>query len=167
MKDIYVKFTGPDIKGESQDKDHKDWLEVASWEHAMRQPKSATASSAGGHTAERVEHSEMLFAKDIDLVSPLLYQHCSGGTTFKEVIIEFMRADGEGKRVKYMEIKLMNVLVGSVLPSVISEGLPTEKFSLKYAAVSWKYTQQKIGGGTGGSTPGAWSLTKNDKTYAV
>ncbi|HEU4620963.1 MAG TPA: type VI secretion system tube protein Hcp [Burkholderiaceae bacterium] len=167
MKDIYVKITGPDIKGESADKEHKDWIEVSSWTHSIRQPKSATASTAGGHTAERCEHSEMVFTKDIDLVSPLLYQHASGGTTFKEVTIDFMRADGEGKRVKYLEVKLMNAIIGSVNPTVVSEGLPTESFSLKYAAASWKYTQQKIAGGQGGSTSGAWSLVKNDKTYAV
>ena len=49
----------------------------------------------------------------------------------------------------------------------LREGLPQETLSLKYAAVQWKYTQQKIGGGQGGSSQGAWSLTKNDKTLAV
>ena len=47
MKDIYVKFGNPAIKGESQDKDHKDWIEVLSWEHNIKQPRSATASTAG------------------------------------------------------------------------------------------------------------------------
>ncbi|MFP3244264.1 MAG: type VI secretion system tube protein Hcp, partial [Paraburkholderia sp.] len=71
------------------------------------------------------------------------------------------------------------VIISSVAPSVgaVSSGngtadatgisLPNEQFSLKYAAVQWKYTQQKIGGNQGGNAQGAWSLTKNDKTYAV
>ena len=42
----------------------------------------------------------MVFTKDLDVVSPLLYQHASGGTTFDEVTIDFLRADGEGNRVK-------------------------------------------------------------------
>jgi len=167
MKDIYVKFGNPAIKGESQDKDHKDWIEVLSWEHNIKQPRSATASTAGGHTAERCEHGEMIFTKDMDVVSPLLYQHASGGTTFDEVTIDFMRADGEGKRVKYLEIKLKNAILGAVDAKVAAEGLPTDKFSLKYAAVQWKYTQQKVGGNQGGNAQGAWSLTKNDKTYSV
>ncbi|MBY4897516.1 type VI secretion system tube protein Hcp [Cupriavidus sp. AU9028] len=167
MKDIYIKFGNPAIKGESQDKDHKDWIEVLSWEHTIKQPRSATASTAGGHTAERCEHGEMIFTKDMDVVSPLLYQHASGGTTFDEVTIDFMRADGEGKRVKYLEIKLKNAILGAVDAKVASEGLPTDRFSLKYAAVQWKYTQQKIGGNQGGNSQGAWSLTKNDKTYSV
>ncbi|MDR2853138.1 MAG: type VI secretion system tube protein Hcp [Burkholderiaceae bacterium] len=167
MKDIYVKFTSPDIKGESQDKDHKDWIEVSSWNHCIIQPKSATASTSGGHTAERCEHGEMVFTKDMDVVSPLLYQNASGGTTFDEVTVQFYRADGEGNRVQYMEIKLKYVLIARVTPKVVSEGVPTEEFALKYAAVQWKYTQQKTGGGQGGNAQGAWSLTKNDKTYSV
>jgi type VI secretion system secreted protein Hcp len=109
----------------------------------------------------------MVFQKDMDVVSPLLYQHASGGSTFDEVTVEFYRADGEGKRVRYLEIKLKYVLIASVTPTVISEGVPSETFSLKYAAVQWKYTQQKIGGNQGGNSQGAWSLTKNDKTYSV
>jgi type VI secretion system secreted protein Hcp len=167
MKDIYVKFAGPDIKGESADKDHKDWIEVNTWTHNIVQPRSATASTAGGHTAERCEHGEMILTKDMDVVSPLLYQHASGGTTFDEITIEFYRADGEGKRVRYMEIKLKHVLIAQVTPSVVTTGVPSETFALKYAAVQWKYTQQKIGGNQGGNSQGAWSLTKNDKTYTV
>jgi type VI secretion system secreted protein Hcp len=167
MKDIYLKFGNPAIKGESADKDHKDWIEISSWNHTITQPRAATTGSSGGNTSERCEHGDMTFSKDIDVVSPLLYQHASGGTTFDEVTVDFMRADGEGNRVKYLEIKMKYVIISSVTPSVVGEGLPTEQFSLKYAAVQWKYTQQNISGGQGGNAQGAWSLTKNDKTYAV
>lgn len=165
MKDIYIKFGSPDIKGESQDHDHPNWIEASAWSHSIVQPKSATASTAGGFTAERCEHGDMAFTKDIDLVSPQLFQACSGGTTFHDVQVDFMRADGEGNRVKYLEVRLKNAIVSSVNPSVQDEGLPTEHFTLKYAAIQWRYTQQKIGGGQGGSSQGAWSLTKNDKTF--
>ncbi len=167
MKDIYIKFNGPDIKGESQDKDHQNWIEVHSWAHNMLQPKSATASTAGGFTSERCEHGDMVFKKDIDLVSPQLFQACSSGQTFKEVQIDFLRADGDGRRVKYLEVHLKNAIVASVSPTVEDEGLPTETFALKYAAVQWRYTQQKVDGGQSGTSQGAWSLTKNDKVYAA
>ncbi|MFP3247097.1 MAG: type VI secretion system tube protein Hcp, partial [Paraburkholderia sp.] len=102
MKDIYLKFGNPAIKGESADKDHQGWIEIDSWNHSITQPRSATASTAGGHTAERCEHGDMIFTKDIDVVSPLIYQHASGGTTFDEVTVDFMRSDGEGNRIKYL-----------------------------------------------------------------
>ena len=44
MKDIYVQFIGKyKVDGESRDTEHKDWLEVNSWSHKIRQPKSATS----------------------------------------------------------------------------------------------------------------------------
>ena len=167
MKDIYVKFNGPDIKGESLDQKHDDWVEVSNWHHRIKQPKSATASSTGGHTAERCEHEVMEFTKNLDLSSPKLYGACSGGTTFKDVTVEFMRADGDGERVKYLEINMKNVVIADVAPSVNGEEFPTETFALNYGAIEWIYKQQKAGGGTGGKTKGAWSLVNNKNAYSV
>lgn len=168
MKDIYVQFKGRyAIDGESKDKDHAKWLEVNSWAHDIRQPKSATASTAGGHSAERCEHGDMIFTKDLDLTSPKIWEAASAGYTFDEITIDFMRADG-ASRVKYLTIKLKHALISRVTPAVSEEGLPTESFALKYAAVQWQYQQQKIeGGGTSGQNQTAWSLAKNTNTYGI
>jgi type VI secretion system secreted protein Hcp len=168
MKDIYLKFEGGDtkIEGESRDEAHPKWLEALSWSHLIRQPKSATASTSGGHTAERCEHGDMMFTKDIDSTSPSFWLACSQGDTFNKVTIEFMRASGKDK-VKYLEIVLNKVIVSSVAPSVQEEGLPTEAISLKYASVKWTYTVQGIDGKKGGSNPQMWSLSKNKATEAV
>ena len=89
MKDIYIEFRGKyKVDGESRDSEHKGWLEVNSWSHNIRQPKSATSSSVGGHTAERVEHSDMVFVKDLDATSPKLWEACSAGYTFDEVMLK-------------------------------------------------------------------------------
>ncbi|MDO9237970.1 MAG: type VI secretion system tube protein Hcp [Aquabacterium sp.] len=167
-KDIYVQFKGRyTIDGESLDKEHAKWLEVTSWSHDIRQPKSATASTAGGHTSERAEHADLIFTKDLDLTSPKLWEAASAGYTFDEVTIDFMRADG-GSRVKYLTIKLKHALISRVTPSVHSEGLPTESFALTYAAIQWEYQQQKVeGGGVSGRNVTAWSLSKNTNTYAI
>lgn len=168
MKDIYVKFEGGDTKveGESRDDQHAKWIEVDSWNHMIRQPKSATASTAGGHTAERCEHGDMMFTKDIDSTSPSLWLSCSQGDTFKKVTIHFMRASGK-ERVQYLEIVLNNVVVSSVTPQVAGEGLPRETFALKYASVKWTYTVQGIDGKKGANNPQMWSLAKNKATEAV
>ena len=167
MKSIYLKLSGPDLKGESADKDHDQWIEITSWNHSISQPKSGSASTSGGHTAERTEHGDMELVKDLDSSSPLLYQAVSGGTTFQTAQIEFFRDAGDGKRVKYLEIQLKNVMIARVAPKIDGTALPTETLSLKYAAVQWKYQKQNIDGGQGGVTQGAWSLTKNDKTFSV
>lgn len=48
--DAYLQIEG--IKGESMDAEHKGWIEIARLHWGVTQPRSATASTAGGHTAE-------------------------------------------------------------------------------------------------------------------
>lgn len=157
--DVYLQIDG--IKGESADTTHKDWIECKSVNWHVLQPKSATASTGGGHTAERTEHKDIVLTKLADLATPLLLQNCSSGKTIPKAKFEFLRADGQGDRVKYFEIELENVLISSVAPAVEQGDILTEKVSIKYSQVKWKYTQQKVGGGTGGNTSGGWNLSTN------
>ncbi len=157
--DVYLQIDG--IKGESSDDRHKDWIECQSVHWNVAQPKSATASTGGGHTAERCEHSDVTISKLADLSSPVLLQTCSSGKTIPRAKIEFMRADGHGERVKYFEIELENVLIGAVSPAVAQGDILGESVGLKFSKVKWKYTQQKIGGGAGGNTSGGWDLASN------
>ena len=157
--DVYLQIDG--IKGESADDKHKDWIECKSVNWEVLQPKSATASTGGGHTAERCEHKEIEISKLADLSSPVLLQTCSSGKTNPKATFDFMRADGQGERVKYFEIELENVLIGSISPSVREGDFMAETVGLKFSKVKWKYTQQKIGGGAGGNTSGGWDLASN------
>jgi type VI secretion system secreted protein Hcp len=157
--DVYLQIDG--IKGESQDDKHKDWIECASVNWGIHQPRSATSSTGGGHTAERAELEEVTFSKMADLSSPILMQTCAMGKTIPKAKFEFMRADGNGTPIKYFEIELENVLVGAITPGIEAGSILGEHVSLKFSKIKWRYTQQKIGGGAGGSTVGGWDLAAN------
>lgn len=157
--DVYLYIDG--IKGESNDDRHKDWIECKSVSFGVDQPKSATASTGGGHTAERCEHHDIVLTKLADLSSPILLQTCSAGRTIPKAKFEFMRADAQGERVKYYEIELENVLIGAVSPAVTEGDILSEEVALKFSKVKWRYTQQKISGGAGGNTSGGWDLSSN------
>lgn len=156
--DAYLRFDG--IKGESQDHGHKEWIEISGVRWAIQQPKSATASTAGGHTAERAELSEVSFEKLCDLSSPILMQTCAMGKTIPKATFEFMRADGDGNPIKYFEIELENVLIGTISP-ILGAGLLQESIGLKFSQVRWRYTQQRIAGSSAGNTAGGWNLAMN------
>ncbi|MDN4039582.1 MULTISPECIES: type VI secretion system tube protein Hcp [unclassified Massilia] len=157
--DVYLQIDG--IKGESMDDKHKDWIECTAVKWGVSQPRSATASTGGGHTAERCEHQEITLTKLADLSSPILLQTCSAGKTIPKAKLEFMRADGQGDRIKYFEIELENVLIGGINPSVEEGTIIAESVGLKFSKVKWKYTQQKVTGGAGGNTSGGWDLATN------
>lgn len=157
--DVYLHIDG--IKGESADDRHKDWIECKSVSWGVEQPRSATSSTGGGHTAERCEHRDIVITKLADLASPILLQTCAAGRTIPKARLEFMRADAQGERVKYFEIELDNVLIGAVSPSVNEGDILTEEVGFKFSKVRWKYTQQRISGGIGGNTSGGWDLAAN------
>ena len=157
--DVYLQIDG--IKGESADDRHRDWIECKSVSWGVSQPKSATASTGGGHTAERCEHSEITITKLADLATPILLQTCAAGKTIPKAKFEFMRADAQGERVKYYEIEIDNVLIGAVTPAVDEGDILGEEVAFKFSKVRWKYTQQKISGGAGGNTSGGWDLSSN------
>ncbi|MEW6099932.1 MAG: type VI secretion system tube protein Hcp [Pseudomonadota bacterium] len=179
MKDIYVVFKNGDIKGETRDAKHAadKAIEVQSWSHVIKQPKSSTASTAGGHTAERTEHGEMIFTKDIDAASPKLWQACSAGTVYKDVEIYFYRALGGSdttqtgnKRVNYLKIQLKNVVVTSVSTNIGADHageIPTETFGLRYSAVQWVYNDSPLDGASQKNTnvSGMWNLAKNEVSF--
>lgn len=157
--DVYLHLDG--IKGESADSQHAGWIECTLADWMITQPRSATSSTGGGHTAERCEHSSLALRKFTDLSTPILLQFCPMGKTIPSGRLEFFRADGMGIRVKYFEIEISNVLVGEVAPEVYEGEIMSEHVSLKYSKVKWRYTQQHIGGGNRGLTAGGWDLAVN------
>jgi type VI secretion system secreted protein Hcp len=157
--DAYLQIDG--IRGESADSGHEGWIELTSAQWGIVQPKSATASTAGGHTAERCELRSIAVTKLADVASPILMQTCATGKTIPKAKLEFMRADGQGTRVKYYEVELENVLIGNVNQAVHEGGILQDSIGLKFSKVRWKYTQQKVSGGSAGNTAGGWNLATN------
>ncbi len=157
--DAYLKIG--DIKGESQDEKHKQWIEVSHVNWGVTQPRASTLSTAGGHTNGKADLAEVTFTKLADVASPILFQHCAMGKTIPTAVIEFMRADGDGKPIVYFKIELENVMLSSVHPNSGEGGILTEQVHLAYSKIKVSYTQQKITGGAGGSTSGGWDCAAN------
>lgn len=80
------------------------------------------------------------------------------GKTIPKAKLEFMRADGEGKPVKYYEVHLENVMISHMDQVMSDGGLLQDEIGLCFSKVKWTYTQQKISGGSSGSTTGGWDL---------
>lgn len=128
----------------------------------MEQPASVTASSTGGATAERVNHGTFDIIHLIDKASPKIYDACCTGRHIKEVTLELCRAGGD--KVKYLEVKLEQVLVSKVLVegTCNDEGFPSERVQFSYGKIKWVYTQQKRSDGLGGGNVNSgWDLTAN------
>src|SRR5690349_4602673 len=118
--DVYLQIDG--IQGESHDAGHAEWIECLTVDLGVHQPRSA-ATSSSGHTVGRCHHDTVIIGRLSDLATPLLLQTCSMGKTLPKAKIEFMRADGQGRPIRYFDIELESVLIAAVAPDV-SEGQP-------------------------------------------
>jgi type VI secretion system secreted protein Hcp len=169
MKDIYVEFAGStELQGDSTDQAHANQIEVKSFRHLLNQPKSSSASSAGGHTAERTEHGEIILVKDIDKSTSKLNRAASAGTTYPTVNITFYRAYGGSSststsqtRVDYYKVVLSNVVVSSSETVVADGELPEQTIGLKYGKITWEYKQHKMDGSSASTGIAGWDLRSN------
>lgn len=156
---IFCKIDG--IKGESTDANHKDEVELLSFSHGVSQPRSAVASTAGGGTTGRCNHTDFSIVKMMDSSSPVLNQTCCTGKHIGSIVITLRRADGD-KSVPYMVYKLSDVIISSVSVGGSSDSVPTESVTFNYAKIEWEYTKQARAGGAGsGKTNGSWNLAEN------
>jgi type VI secretion system secreted protein Hcp len=156
--DVYLQIDG--VNGESNDDKHRGWIEVEAVDWGVTQPTAGTMSTAGGHTIGRAVFDAIRITKAVDLASPKLMELAAQGKTIPKAKLEFFRADGSGA-LKYYEVTLENVLVSSNKKSYGGAGFLIDHFTLHYAKITEKYTQQKIGGGAGGNTGGGWDLAAN------
>ncbi|MDR2092938.1 MAG: type VI secretion system tube protein Hcp [Azoarcus sp.] len=155
--DAFLKIDG--IPGESTDDQHKDWIEILSFNHGVHQPVSSTVSSAGGATVERVSFTAPIITKLVDRASPKLFEASFTGKHIKEVIIEVCRA-GSNKE-KYLEIRMEQVLVSDFNQGGGNE-FPVETVSFAPGTIKMIYTQQKrTDGAPSGQIAAGWSSITN------
>jgi len=157
--DAYLQIG--DIKGESTDDRHKNWIEVKDVTGAVHQPRAASVSTAGGMTSGRASLSDITFKKLADISSPALQQHCAMGKTIPKAVFEFMRADGDGKPIPYYKITLENVMISGVTFDSGADATIEELVHLAYSQIKWEYVKQGIRGGAEGSTLGGWDCAAN------
>lgn len=172
--DAYLKIDG--VPGEALDDAHRDWIELKRFDFGASQATSATASSAGGASAERVNLSEFTIEKFIDKASAKLFEFCCKGQHIKNITLEVNRAGGS--KVRYLQVQLEEVIVSStnIEGTSVSTGwenqrnsdvedrndLPYETVKFNYARIKITYTQQKRSDGQGGgNVTGGWDRTRN------
>lgn len=150
-----------DIKGECTDKNHKEWVAILNFSHEVKQPPSITQKTAGGRSAEEVQHGEFVISKLTDAATPKLYEAACKGTHLPEVVIELVRAGGDP--VTYYSVKMKEVLVSGIVHDGDPKGeaqFPAEKVKLTYGSIEWTYTKQKPDGSAGGNVAAKWSLAE-------
>jgi type VI secretion system secreted protein Hcp len=149
------------IKGESQDAAHPGAIEIASFSWGMTNPGSY--AGVGGSGAGRVEFHDLHFASQTNRASPLIALACAKGQHIDKAQL-FVRKQG-GSQQDYYVITLSDLIVSSFQSGGLEDAsaLPTDQFSLNFAAIKFEYKAQKDDGSLGPPVTVGWDLRQAKK----
>ena len=158
--DIFIKIG--DIKGESQDKAHKDEVEVLNWSWGMSQSGNMHTGTGGG--AGKVSIQDLSLTKYVDKATPNLMMHCSSGKHVPKVTLTVRKAGGDSQ-VEYLIINLEEVLISSLSTGGSgNDDRLIENVTLNFAKVTVDYQPQKADGTKeGGPIKYGWNIRSNVK----
>lgn len=132
---IFLKYG--DIKGETTQLTHKEWIEVHSFQFGVGRGISSGVGGGSKREATAPSVSEITLTKTFDISSPLLFKESIGG---KAVVakIELTQTDNSGKHVSFQKYILTNTLISGY--SVSSGGdRPSESLSLNFTKIDSEY----------------------------
>ena len=158
--DMFIKIDN--VKGEAQDKSHKEEIDVLAWSWGLSQ--SGTMHAGGGGGGGKVAVQDMSLTKWIDKSSPILMEYCSNGKQYKEAKLTVRKAGGDNP-LEYLIITMTDVIVTSVSTGGSGgEDRLTENVSLNFANVKVDYQAQKPDGSKdGGPVKYGWDIAANAK----
>lgn len=157
--DMFLKISGPEISGESRDRNHKDEIDVLAWSWGVSQ--SATTHVRGGNSQGSVSVQDISMTKYIDQATPLLLLACCQGTRFETATL-VLRKEGAFP-LEYLTITMEDLIISSVSSGGSSgEGRQTEHISLNFARVRVSYQEQdERGRKEGVPVKMGWDIAQN------
>ena len=132
---IFLKYG--DIKGETTQLTHKDWIEISSFQFGVGRGISSGVGGGSKREATAPSVSEITLTKTMDIASPLILKEAIGGKSVTAKI-ELTQTDNSGKHVAYQKYILTDTLVSGY--SLSSGGdRPSESLSLNFTKIDSEY----------------------------
>ncbi len=139
--DIFLKVDG--IKGEATDVDHKDEIEVVSWNWGVSE--TFISSGGGGIVGGKAKVGDFVVGKQVDKASPNLLRACLKAKHINEVVL-MQRKAGAGQS-NFLTITLNDVLISSLNDvDIAAAPRPTESIVFVFGKVIYEYVPHKPNG---------------------
>ena len=159
--DMFLKFEGPDVKGESVVKGHEGEIDVLAWSWGMSQSGSMHVATGGG--TGKVSVQDIHVSKNVDKATPVLMAYCCSGQHYDKATLTVRKAGGDSP-VDYLKLVMEQVIISSISQggSDGSESV-SESVSLNFGKYKLTYTPQEAKGTPSGPIDQTWNIAKNEK----
>lgn len=157
--DYFLKIDG--IKGESQDKGHKDEIHLSSYSMGVTQTGSMASDGGGG--AGKASFHDLSCTASIGAHSALLFKATASGKHIKTIVLTARKA-GE-KPVDYFILTLTDsVISGYQLAGSQGDIIPSEQFTINFAKIEMSHATQKADGSLEAAHKAGHDLKQNVTT---
>lgn len=139
--DMFLKLDG--VKGEAQDKKHKDEIDVLAWSWGVS--NSGTTHMGSGSGSGKASFQDISVTKYVDASSARLMQACTTGEHFASGNLVVRKA---GKNpLEYIKIDMKDVIITSISTGGSGgEDRLTENVTLNFGHFHKQYIPQKPDG---------------------
>jgi type VI secretion system secreted protein Hcp len=137
----------------------KSVFEISEFSFQVEQGLNVAPTSTSG----KATFGQMRLVKNIDVMTPTLFQLCATGTSFKYVDFLMRKTTGATSGAAnwiYLAYGLEDVIIKSVAYASDPEA-PTETLSLEYRALKVGYARQKSDGTAAPFTYRSWDQVAN------
>ncbi len=153
------------VKGETQDTDHKNALEIKEFSFGVENA-TTIGSMSGGAGAGKAKFNEFSVKKAVDLASPILFKACGLGCHFPWLTLIIRKAGGT--KLDYLVYSFAMVFVTKVEWSGgAGEDAPDEDVTFVYGALQILYIQQDSTGQPMTTSIMQWSQVTNQPDMTV
>jgi len=144
---IYMNWNSGAITGDVTESTHTGWIELNSLQWGVGRSISMATGSVADQSPSVPQFSEIVVTKDNDATSYQLLQQALQGKGVP-VVIDFVRTDGGGNTVVYLELTLTNGMVSGHSHSSGGDA-PSESLTLSYTAIQYQFTPTNADGTMG------------------
>lgn len=161
--DCFLELT--DIKGEAQDTNHKEWIDVLSWNWGMTQ--SGTTHMGMGAGGGKVDVNDISLTKYVDTATTDLIKFCCNGKHIAKGKLVVRKAGGDAP-IEYLTIDMEEIMITSYQTGGMKDGLDRvqESLTLNFRRFSVLYTPQEASGAAGSGDPAGWEIAENQEWTA-
>jgi len=143
--DAFLKLG--DIKGESTDVNHKEWIKLDSFSWGVT---NSGGTVGGGGSTGKASFQDVHFTSSTQKSSPLVAKACATGEHIPKCELSFIKGESQ-QGFEFLKFEFQDVLVSSyqIGGSSGGEDRPTDAFSLSFVKIELDYVPQNADGSAG------------------
>jgi type VI secretion system secreted protein Hcp len=122
-----------DIKGESTDRGHKEWIIIESVSQGLEQQQTTTATT---RRRGSVVLKNLIITKKLDKATPKLMELCAKGQVVPELVLDMVANGRVYYKVTLNNVKISSINTGSLCKPDCNL---VDDLSISYSKITWEY----------------------------